>query len=1252
MRLNRATARLFGTVLRRVGTVGILWSWLWLGWSMPAAGQTPLRIITVVPAVANTSVPDEDGDFPAYIEIRALATMAISGHFLSDSANLPGKWQVPAGYALTQGQTLRVFASGKNRRPTGPNGVLHTSFAFDCSVPFCGLYSPSQAPMDSYRDPFDLCECNGVTILGARSLARYWVPVTDPGADWALPGFNDKSWLRGYTGFGFEVGGSPYQAGLVLYHTMDKVHLEGKTLQDVSGPTLHVGKIEGDFSMVGGRIEQGLEYKADATRHVRVAHHAELVPGSAAFSVALWFRPLRGGVSSAGSAFTEVLVSKQASSTVPSQPGQGWSIVRSQSGTFVQVVSSVGSRVVPLGPTAAGQWHHVVLVVDRAGSVLVGYLNGKRIGTAALSGGANEVIGGTVDLFEGRDPDGVAPFAGALDDLAIWRGALSEAQVQEVYGAGLQGKSLLDGSAFPAANKIYGGLIATDVLSKMRGVSSTLYVRIPFNLPSVPALATGLRLRVHYDDGFVAYLNGAEVARRNAPVPVDSFSAATVDRPDGQALTGESIDLGGYLGLLKPGGNVLAFQALSHDPAAERFLLAPAQLCLEVERPTTNPGGDCVKETNGRDFWVAFPENYAQEPDTPLRLSLCIAGPPGTQGVVDLPGLQVGGFPRNFAIPAGGAITLTLPRAAELSGPESIEAKAVHIVASADVAVYGTTRMDYTTDTFLGLPTKCLGTEYLVCSYRNVFQGIPILNGTQFAIVAVANGTKVSIVPKIAVGGHPANVPFVVELDRGETYQLRNEGGQPADLTGTEIRSNKPVGVFGSHRCANVQSVNQFFCDTVVEELLPLSSWGDSYFVVPLATRKSDTVRIISGANANLVTLSSAGGGQSFVLQRGETRELQIEQATRIVCRGPALVAQYSNSSDFDQVTAADPFMSLIQPSPTWLSQYRLCTPVASEFENNYLNLVALTESLLDSTTINGVSLPAWNPAEISRGGFPGGAAFARVRLQPGTAYHVVGKSALGLTAYGFSEYDSYGYPGGMRFGDTSAPILSCPAEVTIDCQAVPGAATCVAAVPDFTRRIDIFDDCTPAGRLKVTQTPPPGTMLPPGFYNVTVVAVDGHGNQAQCLVTLVVDTKWSEQQFGAVVASNPALEATVWGGEADPDKDGIPNRFEQALGSDPNRVTSLPSVIEIGSEIGPTGSFATVSIPRLLAEGGPVVELEGVGVLDGSPWESGPDLFEELPGLSREIPGGKHERVVYRIRQPTVVGGGSSYFLRLKLGP
>jgi hypothetical protein len=359
---------------------------------------------------------------------------------------------------------------------------------------------------------------------------------------------------------------------------------------------------------------------------------------------------------------------------------------------------------------------------------------------------------------------------------------------------------------------------------------------------------------------------------------------------------------------------------------------------------------------------------------------------------------------------------------------------------------------------------------------------------------------------------------------------------------------------------------------------------------------------------------------------------------------------QFANSSDADHVTDADPFMAMIQPSTTWLSEYRICTPPALDFAANYINLIATSQAFLDNTLINGTLVAAWPAADIDKGLLPSGAVFARIRLKPATAYFIDGRSPLGLTAYGFSEYDSYGYPGGMRFADTSPPIISCPQQVTVNCQSVAGAADCVAPVPDFSLKADFFDDCTPEGQLVVTQTPKAGELRPPGTYPVVITVTDGRGNKGQCTVTFTVEPKWTQQQFGPVIASNPALEATVWGAAADPDKDGLPNALEEAVGSDANSKTPLTSLLQLSSAEDQGSGFLMITLPRLVAAGGPSVELEGVGALDGSPWQGGPDIFEELPGQNTPLPGGKYERAAFRARN--TAGGSSIYFLRLKITP
>jgi len=65
----------------------------------------------------------------------------------------------------------------------------------------------------------------------------------------------------------------------------------------------------------------------------------------------------------------------------------------------------------------------------------------------------------------------------------------------------------------------------TDVESAMKGVNPSIYVRIPFNVAN-PADIQTLKLKMKYADGFVAYLNGTELAKRNAPTSIAGVTVA------------------------------------------------------------------------------------------------------------------------------------------------------------------------------------------------------------------------------------------------------------------------------------------------------------------------------------------------------------------------------------------------------------------------------------------------------------------------------------------------------------------------------------------------------------------------------------------------------------------------------------------------------------------------------------------------------------------------------------------------------
>ena len=1014
----------------------------------------PVSIVDGFAAKDNSTVADEDGDLPAYLVLRnnrsqTTAPMDLSGFALTSDSTGNAVWIFPPRTLIAPQSELIVFASGKNRPSNNPELRNHTDFIFPCEIPYVALLGPKRELVSTFRKLDPNCsgnedDCQGTSLFHEKTISRYFVPTTDKMTGiWMEPDFDDANWGRGPLGLGYEVLESKGELDMILYATMDRTDLDlaANIVKDVSGsPVVHDGLSSQKIAMTTGQIQQAIEMTQGQA--IRFRHHDELDPGTSDFTVSIWCRTFGQG--------DEVIIAKGGLNADTT----GWAIFNRKDATIVRLsFGKAGVVDLPLPRLEVERWTHLAFVMDRAQKTAFAYVNGVVAANASIPPDA--LLAPRTDMWIGARPNGSPLFSGTVDETVIWRRALSKGEIRTVAAQGADGKRL--DAAVSTGTPIYADLIATDVESEMYGKGSSLYVRVPF-LVSDPGLVSGLNLSMHYDDGFVCYLNGEEVARKNAPsTTFPGYDAtASSDRADTLALTAESINLANGIRFLVPGENLLAIHGLNVSKDAARFVIKP-QLCLEETEPQ-----DCEKTTNGRDFWLTFPGNAPEDTGNPLKLSLCVAGAAGTNGRVDIPGL---GFSKTFTIPANGpslatgSLVLPLPREVSLEVSRKIEPKGVRVRAQADVSVYGTTRIDYSTDSFLGLPVDCLGRNYVAMGYKNVWEEIPVLNGSQIGLVAPYNGTKVLIdVGTSASGG----APIEVTLNEGETYLLRDTDNSPADLSGTRILSNLPVGVFAGHRCANIKGKDLFFCDTVLEQLLPISGWGTRYFSAPLKTRnhllsdgKGDTLRVTASEDNTAVTITDDQGANVLLLNANQIHEQSVIGPSYVVSEKPVLTAVYANSSDFDLVTDSDPFMVMMQPERHWMDQYIICTPPPSDFEQSYVNIIARNTTEASTIRLNGAPIAGFLPLGAS------GYFYAQVDLDPALLRHTIAstRAVFGVTVYGFSEYDSYAYPGGMRFDSAGAPFVVCPPDITI-----PAGENCEGVIPDLSEYVRVVDPCDDGG--------------------------------------------------------------------------------------------------------------------------------------------------------------------------------------------
>lgn len=127
--------------------------------------------------------------------------------------------------------------------------------------------------------------------------------------------------------------------------------------------------------------------------------------------------------------------------------------------------------------------------------------------------------------------------------------------------------------------------------SAMYNIRSSCFIRIPFAAPD-PSTISRLTLRVKFDDGFAAYLNGSNLlsggthVKRNAPATLAWNSNATATNDDSAAIVFHDIDVTENIPKLTSGDNLLAIHALNQSNNSSDLLMR-AELRAEVETGET-----------------------------------------------------------------------------------------------------------------------------------------------------------------------------------------------------------------------------------------------------------------------------------------------------------------------------------------------------------------------------------------------------------------------------------------------------------------------------------------------------------------------------------------------------------------------------------------------------------------------------------------------------------------------------------------
>ena len=517
-----------------------------------------LATAATLPALTISEIlPENEGGLqdaglasPGWIELHneSASPVNLAGWRLTDDPLLLNKWTFPA-QNLAAGARLVVFASGKNRAVAGAE--LHTNFALDPDGEYLALVMPDGVTKATEFNPFPKLRRNvsyatntssplTTGVLGEGGAVKYHVPADATlGTTWTGTAFNDAAWTSGATGLGFDA--APPGA---------KIDIKTPSFASLPPPSGWTGF---NFTTVP---ESGT---TTTTATVTVgAVSVTLAPFGTGLALSARNRSGTGSDSLANTAplnnIAEDFVFAATSNYTAGTPkGMDLTISGLTPNTAYPITLYAYDRA-SVAPARVAQWTDAT---------------GGATGTLSFSGSDGQLA----------------------DDAAfLSRSVLLAAQSNASGQIILQGRAAAAGNtashnvfinALEIGSPSYAAFIATNVSAQVQGTSKSLYTRAAFNV-TAPANYQTIRLRVRYDDGFFAWLNGTLIVSRNAPAASTWNAAATADRARADGMTQEEISVALPSGLLATGANVLAFQGLKQSAADTDMLLSPAADLLGV----------------------------------------------------------------------------------------------------------------------------------------------------------------------------------------------------------------------------------------------------------------------------------------------------------------------------------------------------------------------------------------------------------------------------------------------------------------------------------------------------------------------------------------------------------------------------------------------------------------------------------------------------------------------------------------------
>lgn len=351
------------------------------------------------------------------------------------------------------------------------------------------------------------------------------------------------------------------------------------------------------------------------------------------------------------------------------------------------------------------------------------------------------------------------------------------------------------------------------------------------------------------------------------------------------------------------------------------------------------------------------------------------------------------------------------------------------------------------TDGYSALPVPNWGKEYVIMSMGND-QYIPrfsangnIVTDTtprsgEFLVMASQDSTLVQFRPRVRTMRHDSDEFVSVYLMKGQSYLVQSSDSLLkgyGDLTGTIVRSDKPIGVLSGHMRTSVPLLSlgpnspiDDSKDFLIEMLFPTKIWGKNYATFPFSIQADgDLVRVTCIEPNTVFTINSRTYKSSFILRNpGDWEEFYpVGQSTSWTSDKPISIVQYMPTSLYRN-QFFDPAMVVIPPIEQYISRSVftiLPFPIEryDRFGYNFINIVC-EPSAVSSLKLDGTLVVANNPDLAIQKIFGMNLNFISIPLQPGVHRLSADTGKFSGIIYGVGQEDSYAYPLGLSLYKSS----------------------------------------------------------------------------------------------------------------------------------------------------------------------------------------------------------------------------------------